>query len=107
MYFSLIAEQPRFHITQIILRRFLISLDIPFQLKLLRLEKIARVIFIRDRHRSYVYLHQTVYKIPFTTHSQHLEHAVLRTVIGVLGTSFALCNPDGLILLQDCVMDVS
>ena len=47
MYFPFITKQPSLHISQIILRCFLISLNISLQLKLLSLQKITGIILIR------------------------------------------------------------
>ena len=107
MHFPFVSEKTGLHTDQIVLSGFLISFYISFQLKLLRFQKVTGVIFVRNGKRSDIHLHQTVDQVAFTTHRQHLQHAVLSTVVRVFGTSFALGNPDGLVLLINGIMHIT
>ena len=103
----LVTEQSDLHISQIISSSLLICGIISLQLKFLSLQEVARIIFIRNGKRGDIKLHQAVHDISFSTHSQHFEYTVLRTVIGVLGTPFALRDPDRLFFLTDGVVHIT
>ena len=107
MHPAFIAKQTGLHIFQVICHRFLIALYITLQLELLCFQVIAGIIFVGNSERSNIHLHQTADHIPFAPHCQHLEYTVLSTVVRVFGTSFTLCNPDGLILFSDCIVHIT
>ena len=50
---------------------------------------------------------QTFCRCALAAHCQHLQHAFLCAVVAVLGTAFALGNPDVLFLLVDGVVHVA
>ena len=107
VYLTFITKQTGLHIFQIVFHGLLIPLYITFQLELLCFQVIARIIFIRNSKRSNIHLHQTIHYITLSTHRKHLEHTVLSAVIGVLGTSFTLCNPNGLVLFTNRIVHIT
>ena len=52
MYPAFISEKPCLHINQIVLCRLFISFDVSLQLKLLRFQKITRIIFVWNSKRA-------------------------------------------------------
>ena len=90
---SLIAEDTRLHIVQVVLSALLECGIVAFLLELLCFEVVTRVVLVAYRKR---------YDVQFakvSSHSQHLEYRLLCPVVRVLCSSFALCNPYILLLL--------
>ena len=104
---SLISEYTSLHIHQIVCLTLLKALYIALQLHFLSLQEIARVVFIRQCHRHNVQFLQAIYNISSATHGKHFQHAVLCTVVRILGTTFALSNPHVLVLLRNSEVNVS
>ena len=101
------AEQPGLHVQQVVRLTLLESGIVALLLELLRLEIVARVVFVRDGERSDVHLHQAVQDVPLAANGKHLQHTFLRAVVGILGTPFALGNPDGLPFRGDGVVHIA
>ena len=71
---TLIAEDSRFHVVEIILLALLEGRVISLLLELLCLEIITRIELVADSERYDVQLFKVA------THSQHLEHSILRVI---------------------------
>ena len=99
VYASLIAEDARLHIVQVVLFALLEGGVVALLLELLGFQVVARVELIADGQRHDVQIAQLVGKATLAAHRQHFQHRVLRMVTRVLGTSLALCYPDVLALL--------
>ena len=104
---SLVAEDARLHVDQVILRCFLVFRVIAFDLEFLCFQEVAGVIFIGDGGRDDVQLFQPVDEAAFTSHRQHLQYAVLGAVVGVLGSAFPLGNPYIFMFFRDGIVDVA
>ena len=62
---------------------------------LARLAEIAGFIFIRNRHGNNVEFHEVGLEVAGSAHVEHFEKPLLRNVQTILGTTLALCNPNG------------
>lgn len=89
------------HVCHVVGLRLLVVLVVAFQLKLLSFQEVAGVVFIRDGQRRDVELFEALNQTAFTAHSEHFEQGFLRAVVRVFGASFALCNPNVLVLFID------
>ena len=109
MHMSLLPEDTRLHVRQVILFRLLPFGVVALQLELLRLQVVARIILIADGKGHDVQRLEAcdgrggVIGID----GQHLQQRSLRLVARVLGTSLALGDPDILVLLVDGIMHVA
>ena len=114
---SLIAEDARFHIVQIVLSALFELGQVSFLLELLSLQVVARVKLIADGERHNVQLAQrfddcrsavgSTLRFTQSSHREHLQHRFLRAVVRILGTAFALRNPDVLMFLCDSIMNIT
>ena len=62
---------------------------------LARLAEIAGFIFIRNRHGNNVEFPEVGLEVAGSAHVEHFEKPLLRNVQTILGTTLALCNPNG------------
>ena len=99
MYTSLVTEDTCLHIGQVVCLALLECLRVSLLLHLLGFQEITRIVFVRQGYWYDVQFLQAVDNIAFPSHSQHLQYAVLCTVVGVFRTAFTLCNPHILLLL--------
>ena len=98
---TLIPQDTGLHIVEVVLTRLLKGRVITFLLELLRLEVIARVVFIADSQWHDVQF------LKISAHSQHLKYCILSPVIRVLSPTLTLSNPYILLLLGNSVMDIT
>src|SRR5574344_1330799 len=98
---SLIAHDAGLHAQHIVCLGLLPSLHVALQLKFLRLEPVAGVVFITDSHRHDMALLQSFSHRTFASHSHHLYDRFLGAVVTVLSSSLTLGNPDVVVLFVD------
>ena len=106
MHMPLHAEDTCLHVLEVVSLTFLKGSIITLLLELLRLQIVARIIFIGNGKRMDVHLTKTLENSAFTTHDEHLENAILRTIVGILSPTLSLRYPDGLVLLTDGIVHV-
>ena len=94
---ALISQKSGLHVQQVIIRGFLIVGYVALQLELLRFQIVARVVFVRNGERNDIQFLKIGDNVSVVPPLQHLQNAVLRNVIGIFCTPFALGNPDRLI----------
>ena len=104
---SLLPEDAGLHVVQVVLLALLERRIVPLHLELLCLEVVAGVVLVADAERHEVKVLEPVHDAAFASHRKHLEERLLRLVATVLGSAFALGNPDVLVLLVDGIVHVA
>ena len=104
---ALLSEDASLHVVEVVLFALLERRIVALLLELLSFEVIAGIVLIADAERHDVELLESVDDAAFSSHRKHLEQRLLRLVATVLGSSFALCNPDVFVLLRNGVMHVA
>ena len=107
VYMSLLAIDTYLHIVEVVLLALLELGVVAFLLELLGLEVVAGVVLVGDGQWYYVEVSEALDGCAFATHGQHLEDGVLCAVVGVLGASLALRNPDVVFFVVDGMVDVT
>ena len=107
MHTPLIAEDTRLHIIEVILTALLERRVVALLLELLCLQIVTGVILITDSQRHDVQVTEFIHHITFSTHRQHLQYRLLRTIVRVFRPTLTLCYPYILLLLGDGIMDVT
>ena len=90
------------HGDEVILARFFPVGFVAFELHFSCLEIVARIVLIGYAYGADIELFDALEEV-FGIDGKHLEHAGLSDIIAILGTSFALCQPDGFASLAQVV----
>ena len=99
--FPLQSEDARPHADDVVVRPLLPVGVVALQLILLCLEEVAGVVLIADGEWHDVEVDEAVEHVALPTEDQHLQDALLRAIVGVLGASLPLCDPEVLMLFGD------
>ena len=104
---TLLAEDAYLHVAQVVLLALLELRVVPLHLELLGLEVVTRIVLVADGERYDVQVFESLYDGAISAHRHHLQHRLLRAVVGVLGSSLALRNPYVVVLVVDDMVHIA
>ena len=103
---AFVVEDSGFHVEQVVPFAFFEGREVALLLEFFCFEEVAGVVFVGDGDGYDVEVHEVCEDIGLSSHVEHFEDAGLCFVVGVFGSSFALCDPDGFACFFYYVVDI-